>query len=203
MPRLPLHPPPTAHRRAAARGSTLLEVLVAILVLSIGMLGIAGLQISSLRYSQGGWARAAVAASLSDLADRVRNNPDSIPTAYVNESKYATERAAIEDGSLQSDFADARNCDSKTCTPAQLALYQSMEWRLAVARDIPGGAGYVTGSSATGYVATVLWIDKDNPDVPAICQGDSGGIATRTCCPDATGVKNVVGMRCTNMVIVP
>ena len=53
-------------RRHAEAGSTLIEALVAMLVLSIGLLGIAGLASASLRYSQGSWARAAVASGLSD-----------------------------------------------------------------------------------------------------------------------------------------
>ena len=73
----------TALFRQAHTGSTLIEVLVAMLVLSIGLLGVAGLAAASLRYSQGGWARASVASGLSDLADRVRTNPGADVTAYV------------------------------------------------------------------------------------------------------------------------
>ena len=58
-------------RQRTQAGTTLLEVLVAMLVLSIGLLGIAGLSAASLRYSQGGWARASISSGLSDLADRV------------------------------------------------------------------------------------------------------------------------------------
>ena len=72
--------------RCTHTGSSLIEALVAMLVLSIGLLGIAGLSAASLRYSQGGWARASISSGLSDLADRVRANP----TATVNAYAFAT-----------------------------------------------------------------------------------------------------------------
>jgi type IV pilus assembly protein PilV len=56
------------------RGLSLLEVLVAIVILSLGLLGMAGLQAASLRTSQGSFYRAQAAQFADDMAERMRAN---------------------------------------------------------------------------------------------------------------------------------
>ncbi|HUG23254.1 type IV pilus modification protein PilV [Piscinibacter sp.] len=179
------------------RGSALIEVLVAILVLSIGMLGIAGLQASSLRFSQGSWARAALASELSDLADRVRTNPGSGANAYQLASTYETQRGEID------DLEVAKDCETAACSADELAAFHLVEWRLALNRNLPGATGFVTGSRDTGYIATILWFDKELADEPETCEADFDGVRDRNCCPEAADVADIEGVRCTNMVVVP
>lgn len=56
------------------RGLSLIEVLVAIVVLSVGLLAMAGLQLTGLRASQGAGLRAQAATLASDMAERMRAN---------------------------------------------------------------------------------------------------------------------------------
>jgi len=62
---------PSAFR---ARGFTLIEALVALLVLSIGLLGVAALQLTSLKYNQGASQRSQATMLASDIIDRMRAN---------------------------------------------------------------------------------------------------------------------------------
>jgi len=66
----------TSHRnrRVRARGFTLIEALVALIVLSIGLLGIAGMQISGLRANQSAASRTQASYLADDIADRMRAN---------------------------------------------------------------------------------------------------------------------------------
>jgi len=216
---MPLHssPPqtlPAARRRRgppavrhAQAGSSLIEVLVAMLVLSIGLLGVAGLAAASLRFSQGGWARASVASGLSDLADRVRTNPGADVTAYVfNTTTYADQRTALEDGTVTID----RDCmaDGTACNATELAAFHMAEWRLAMNRNMPGSAVWVSGQRDEGYQATLMWFDKGfvqsdgtTLDTSATCTAAMTGAAARQCCPADAAV--IAGVRCTNMTIVP
>lgn len=57
-----------------ARGMSLVEALVALLVLSIGMLGIAGLFVESVRSSRTALLRTQAINLVSDMADRIRAN---------------------------------------------------------------------------------------------------------------------------------
>jgi type IV pilus assembly protein PilV len=62
---------------AAQRGFSLVEVLVAVLVLSVGLLGLAALQVMGLRASDSARMRTEVSIAAYDLADRLRANPAS------------------------------------------------------------------------------------------------------------------------------
>jgi type IV pilus assembly protein PilV len=216
---MPMHsiPPqrtPGARRRSSASlfrqahaGSSLIEVLVAILVLSIGLLGVAGLAAASLRYSQGGWARASVASGLSDLADRVRTNPGADITAYVfNTSNYAVQRTALESG--QVTITTDCMAEGTACDATELAAFHMAEWRLAMDRNMPGSAVWVSGQRDEGYQATLMWFDKSfvqsdgtTLDTSATCTAAMTGAAARQCCPADAAVS--AGVRCTNMTIVP
>lgn len=216
---MPMHssPPkrtPGARRRSgtslfrqAHTGSSLIEVLVAILVLSIGLLGVAGLAAASLRYSQGGWARASVASGLSDLADRVRTNPGADIAAYVfNTTNYAGQRTELASGqvTISTDCMAA----GTACDATELAAFHMAEWRLAMNSSMPGSAVWVSGQRDEGYQATVMWFDKSfvqtdgtTLDTSATCSSTLTGVAARQCCPADAAVA--AGVRCTNMTIVP
>jgi type IV pilus assembly protein PilV len=56
------------------RGLSLIEVLVAIVIISLGLLGMAGLQASGLRSSQSAFYRAQAAQFAVDMAERMRAN---------------------------------------------------------------------------------------------------------------------------------
>jgi type IV pilus assembly protein PilV len=63
-----------AFARRAARGFTLVESLVALLVLSIGLLGVAAMQLSSLQANNGAFQRSQATFLAQDIADRMRAN---------------------------------------------------------------------------------------------------------------------------------
>lgn len=58
-------------REGAARGFTLIEVLVALLVLSVGLLGLAGLQLHALQYAHSSYQRTLVNIQALDMAERM------------------------------------------------------------------------------------------------------------------------------------
>jgi type IV pilus assembly protein PilV len=63
---------PTAKGMTPQRGVTLIEVLVAIVVLSVGLLGMAGLQVSSLRANQSAYIRTQAVSQAYDILDEIR-----------------------------------------------------------------------------------------------------------------------------------
>jgi type IV pilus assembly protein PilV len=58
-------------RQGQSRGFTLIEVLVALLVLSIGLLGLAGLQLHALQYTHSSYQRTLVNIQALDMAERM------------------------------------------------------------------------------------------------------------------------------------
>lgn len=198
------------------RGLTLIEVLVTIVILSIGMLGIAGLQAATSKYKINSWARSATSMLLSDFADRVRANPGAddsdfiikpTPTAspYLLSLKWDAQQAA-----KNSNAAAGKDCaaDNAKCTPAEQATYDMSRWRGLVGRMLPQGAGQVSGSRSNGYTVTLMWFDKGYVNAASNvlataprCSADLSGIAAQSCCPEASGAP--AGVRCLNMTMVP
>ena len=206
----------TAHRRLG-HGFSLIEVLVALVVFSIGALAIAGLQVRALKAQQLVESRGAAASLLSDLGDRLRANPSAaLSTNYVyNGSTYAAQRTTMNGSSRPSV---SKNCSTGTCTAAELADSDLVEWRLALDRRLPAGAGLVQGDSVQGYLVSVAWLDKDwltalgalqqSPvcaaSTPATAaEANAAAMAMRTCCPAALGNPVGAGVRCLNALIRP
>jgi len=109
-------------------GFTLIEVLVAVIVLSIGLVGVAGLQVVSLKNNQSAFMRSQASALAYDLADRMRAN---VPGA--NAAMYDPDAAAA-----------TANCKTATgCTTQEMAQNDLFEWDAAIATYLPEGQGFV------------------------------------------------------------
>lgn len=97
------------------RGFSLIEALVAFLVLSVGMLGIASLQVISLKAGAAAVNRSMVVIKVEEILERIRNNPTQV-------SSYATASAT---GANQgcNDYSTVTSC-----TPARMALDDTYRW---------------------------------------------------------------------------
>ena len=67
-----------------ARGVTLIEVLIAIVILSIGLLGIAGLQVATAKFKLGSQTRATTASLYAEYADMARINPNMLGKNWMD-----------------------------------------------------------------------------------------------------------------------
>ncbi len=86
-------------------------------VLSIGLLGIAGLQATSKRTSYEALQRTTAVMLTRDIIERMRTNPDQI---------------AAYNGTVDTTTITHNDCSAATCTPAQLAAYDLFEWQQAI-----------------------------------------------------------------------
>ncbi len=206
--------PHSAPRRG--RGFTLIEILVTVLILSIGLLGIAGLQAATSRYKINSWVRGSTALLFSDLADRVRANPTAAGNPF-NEATTASSYTLQTPWDTQAGAAPtapAMSCLSASCTPTQRAAYDMALWQQNVRRQMPSGSAWVTGNRAQGINVTVMWLDKQfvgtgasNADLaaslscPAPPAAPLTGMARATCCPVGAAVAD--GVRCLNFSFIP
>ena len=142
-------------------GFTLIEVLVAVIVLSIGLVGVAGLQAVSLKNNQSAFMRSQASALAYDLADRMRANvPGANANMYDPTAKAAT-----------------ASCKTATgCTTQQMAQNDLFEWDAAITTYLPDGQGFVcidsTPNDGTSFAdpqcdgtgtlfAVKIWWDDD------------------------------------------
>lgn len=76
-------PPPPANLQCNQRGVTLLEVLISIVVLSVGLLGYAGLQTVSMKNNTSAFQRSQATMLTYDIVDRMRANKPNLASYSV------------------------------------------------------------------------------------------------------------------------
>ena len=119
------------------KGLSMIEVLITIVIVSFGLLGIAGIIVNSMKSAQSSYARSQATLLANDIIDRMRANR---ATAEANPSPYSRALSA----STPSD---------NSVPSADLA-----SWRTALASTLPSGTGSVTYAPATNKVTvTVQW----------------------------------------------
>ena len=110
------------------RGSTLIEVLIALLVLSFGMMGMAGVQSVSLRGNQAAYFRTQATSLSMDIVERMRANITGVGAgAYNNVAGSATASCYTTAG----------------CTSTQMADQDINDWLAQVTALLPGGTAVV------------------------------------------------------------
>lgn len=136
---------PRRARRRSHGGFTLVEVLVALVVLSVGMLGIAALYLDGLRAGRTALYRSTAVTLAADMADRIRAN--------------ATAGAAYA-GTGPGAAGDCVNGDVD-CTAGELAADDWSDWSRQLESQLPEGAtGEVlvdVAAPAPTYTITVAW----------------------------------------------
>ena len=158
--------------RRKQRGFSLIEVLVSVVIMSVGILGVAGMQVLSLQQNRSALLRADALQLGNDILDRMRANP-------------LQNYAGV-------DFTDTptntTSCISSACVPADMKDYDIALWQCSInstkadgttypvcsawsiAGALPGGQGAIVDDTDDTLCAvepdeicvTVRWIDNSN-----------------------------------------
>jgi len=125
------------------RGLTLIEILVAVLVIAIGLLGVAGLQASSLKANRTAYGRTQASVLAYDIADRMRLS-----------------QAAARRGEFDNDFSD----DGASQSASHLVTNQVEDWLDRLEANLPAAEGQIETGSTCGRCVTikVRWQKRDD-----------------------------------------
>ena len=113
----------TSSSHSRQRGVGLIEVLIAVLVFSLGMLSLAAMQIGAKRASYEATQRSIATGLARDILERMRGNPDQLDT-------YVVTNVGDPNGLLT---APDPNCAATDCTPAELATHDLVDWESLLA----------------------------------------------------------------------
>jgi type IV pilus assembly protein PilV len=134
------------------RGFSMVEALVALVVLGAGLLGIASLYVVTLQTSGSAIYRTQAVNLASDIADRIRAN-------RLARAAYAGSPASSGD-----------TCTLNACDAAQMAAHDLYWWQRQIAETLPGNPTGTIDVSGTGetrtYTITITWAEpgQDDPD---------------------------------------
>jgi type IV pilus assembly protein PilV len=136
------------------QGVTLVESMIALLVISIGLLGIASLQItamsqnaSSLHHSQAVWYA-------YNMSDRIRANIGE----FANYDGIDTSNSYSQD------------CMGGPCTSAQMLTADAADWA-AMTGNLPGGRGIIDTTADGLLEVSVMWDDEGTGATGTDCTG--------------------------------
>ncbi|MEO1574289.1 MAG: type IV pilus modification protein PilV [Pseudomonadota bacterium] len=179
---------PRSPRRHQA-GFSLLEVLVALVVLSIGLMGIASMQVVGLQFNQQAMTTARAIELAGDMADRIRASNDAGRMLDVWDNSGG---AAVPVSNYETDFGPAGAAPATPCSdfngatvtpgvldgcsataaapyPAALANFDVWQWKTSLAAStgsgLADGAGAVTHqfdgiTRVSTYTIDVRWSDR-------------------------------------------
>lgn len=157
----------------ACRGFTLMEVLIALVVISIGLFGIAGMQMQSLKTSHDSYLRTQATYLAYDMIDKMRAN-------------RAAAVAGAYDTSIGTAPSGNSNCYSGNCSANNLAEFERNLWKcelggysgtvcsgLNIAPSLTQGQGSVnvTSNQATVVIQwqdSVIRTDEDATTLPSL-----------------------------------
>ena len=140
------------HRRAH-RGFTIVEVLVSLVILSLGLLGIAKLILLTARSTDSAYLRSQATELAYEILDDMRaNRKTAVAHGY--------------DTSMTTAPTDAGSCVDIACSPTDLALYDVYTWkrRLGVSTGgaLPLGQGSITTTTAAATTTAVVIVQWDD-----------------------------------------
>ncbi|WP_165767361.1 type IV pilus modification protein PilV [Parendozoicomonas haliclonae] len=146
-------------------GFNLIENLVTLFILTVGLLGVAGMQAMALKTQQTSHHYDKALALAQNMADRMRANQEAALAGYYSLNTTNVRNYPIE--------AQAACYTTEGCNPEQMAVNDMYEWHEAVMRTLPSGDSYICQDSTpsedpSDYIGDPFTV------VPASCdnQGD-------------------------------
>jgi type IV pilus assembly protein PilV len=133
------------------RGFSMIEVLITMLIISLAVLGVVGLQAHAMRLNQGGLFRAQAVFLAGDLAERMEAN------------KVAAIAGSYEVATSNTPATSSNTCATTQCTGDELASNDLSQWQNAISQTLPQASWSVTLSTAGNpvtYTIVISWIDR-------------------------------------------
>lgn len=130
----------------AQRGMTMIEVMIALLILAVGLLGMASLQVRAVQDTSNNSYRSIGLYYANDMADRIRANAGGVTAGSYSSAAGGAQKA---------------NCSNTTgCGSSDMAINDKWEWQQNITRSLPQGAGTLAIDANNIVTVTVSWLDR-------------------------------------------
>jgi len=137
------------------RGVTLVESMIALLVISVGLLGIAALQITSMKQNNSALHHSQSVWIGYNIADRIRAN-------FAQFNNYA---------GINTNGNYSQSCASGSCTAAEMVASDAADWSTEI-QNLPSGLGIITSPGAGHLLIKVMWDDEGTGATGTDCGPD-------------------------------
>ncbi|MBO0944303.1 type IV pilus modification protein PilV [Acidovorax temperans] len=166
------------HAPLRQRGFSLIESLVAVVVMALGILGILGVQMRTLADTQTGVRRAQAIRLIEDLSERIKLNPNALGSGVVTQLTTGL-------GAVSGPIPDC----SAGCTAENFARSELSRWKTTVQNTLPLGDAVVftvadeTDANNRRQLGVMIsWRENErNVDLAPVFTPDSTGAAGVAC----------------------
>ena len=132
----------------SGQGFTLIEVLIALVVLAVGLLGLAGLQVMALKNNQSTYVRGQANLIANDVIDRIRANP-------TLKELYLTSVVAVPNNGSDTQCNQCKVVGN-SCTPPQLVIQDLCDWQEQLSKVSNETTGAITNNNGI-YSIAIRW----------------------------------------------
>lgn len=147
-------------QRTRSRGFSLIESMVALVVLSVGLLGVARMYVMSLQNGRTALFHSQAVSLASDMAERIRaNRTATVSYNLLGDPAYPTPPGAAPAAGQNNNCVNG----GIDCTPLQLAQNDVFMWVNETAAALPDGSSMVTVNAATNpdtITIMVSWTEQ-------------------------------------------
>ncbi len=142
-------------------GISMIESLISLVVISVGLLGIAAMQITSLKQASSAQFHSQAVWFNYEMTDRILANNGAFDQ-YVG---------------IDTDNHYEMDCQNNACSPAQMVQADAEQWKNMVS-SLPDGRGVISQTAANTLTVSVYW--DDNSDESNCVNGEPDS-ADKTC----------------------
>ncbi len=142
-------------------GLSLIEALISLVVISVGLLGIAAMQITSMKQTSSAHFNSQAVWFNYEMTDRILANNGAFDQ-YIG---------------IDTNNDYAMDCENNACTPAQMVQADAQQWKDMV-DNLPEGRGVISQAVANTLTISVYW--NDNSDETNCVNGEPDS-ADKTC----------------------
>lgn len=135
--------------KSRQRGISLIEVLMAVLIFSVGLIGLAGLMAMATRSNHAAYQRTQATFLAEGMVDRMRANPLGVWEGGYDDTGYPV--------------AGSTNCEGAACTPASLATRDKQVWSTLLTTFLPDPGATIRCTSAASFSPTTDHLKRRPP----------------------------------------
>lgn len=144
----------------------MIEVVVALFILAVGLLGVLAMQANGIKGNQRAGFSTDAYLLAQDMADRIQ--------AY-NDIDDPNDDNDYDNIDLSANIPADPGCAANGCSRGQQVTLDQFEWGTQLARRLPGGSGKVDYDTiAEKYTVTVMWDGNQDGSAGINCTGAAG-----------------------------
>lgn len=160
--------PITNYHSTTSAGFTLLEVMIAMVIFSIGLLGLAGIQAVALKNNNSAYTRTVSMQLAYNIADVIRASADNIGSV---DGGYDAVTTAIP-GTAPTSCVQKDGVGAPNCTESDLVNFELYHWKKRIEKELASGLGKITKNGEI-YTITIMWDDEHTGASGEACSSDS------------------------------